>query len=277
MVGQLAPWSGGGIAVGIAAGEQQRVRGRLGRVAQRIDQRVAEPARHPARGQAGDPGEERHGQRQHPDPVGHQQRRREHEDQPEEDPRAVLFLARRDVEVDRIAARPPEEAGELVGGQREVGAHVQRVAHVRAEEAMRPVRQASDEHRGQPDEERDQVDEIRPQHQPHEMRQGEQQPEEDRDARPTQVVVAEGDLHRKFDHCGARLPAPPVARREVPGAGFEPARSEEPRLLRTVAMPIRLPGLWEDRSQRPSQPATAACQPSFMRSRSNPWLERMWR
>src|SRR5207244_5345794 len=67
-------------------------------------------------------------------------------------------------------------------------------------------------------------------------------------------VVADAELHRKLDHWAARLPGAaaisPAPTLLMPGAGFEPARSEEQWFLRPCGCAIRLPGRASDRSER---------------------------
>src|SRR4051794_1224204 len=221
------------VAVRVAIGEEERVRAYLGAVADPIGAGVTEPARHPPGDERCEPAEKGADPGEQPaapevpavavraaaaatggettdrdaEPAAEERTDdecRDPQDQPQQrlPPRLSLGLLRQD-DVDRILARLAHEARIGVAEEVEVGAQVHRVADVPAEEAMEPAWRLPHEERGEPVEDPDDQRGDRPEDEPDVVRDREEQPEEDGEAVPVEVVIDDeldrmtvhGDIH----------------------------------------------------------------------------------
>src|SRR5439155_25302173 len=107
----------------------------------------------------------------------------------EERRESALRLRGIELEINRIAARPAGEARPRIGDEQQIRTDMRGVADVAAEEALHSLLRAPGEQRREPVEDDDGEKRKRPEIQPHEMRNDEHDPQEDRHARPLEVVV----------------------------------------------------------------------------------------
>ena len=124
----------------------------------------------------------------------------------------VLPLGRVDLDVDPVRARPTREAREAAADHVDERDEVGRVADVRREEAVERVRQPSEDDRDDPDERRDDEHHERPEHDPDEVGNGEEEAEEHGEPRPPEVV-GDDRAHGVFDEVGVGLGERRVGRR----------------------------------------------------------------
>ena len=208
----------GRVGVRVAVGDEQDVGEELRLVAEGVAAGIPEPARHPAGRERGEPAEER-GDRADPGRLrgrrgvaalaggtrkavtGARERRGDceggdREDEPEE--RAPARLRRRlgrQAHVDGVEARLADELGVGVRDEVEVGEDVGRVADVGAEEAVEPTRERACREHGEPARDRREEYRDRPEHEPDQVRDEEQEPEEHRHPAPAEVV-GDREAHR---------------------------------------------------------------------------------
>ncbi len=209
------------VGVRIPVGEQQQVRVGLRRVADAVGAQVAQPVRHPPEGDRREPAEETAnncdtrkaagpglagsvarvraaaaagGPAQHPgkDERGHGKE----ETEPDRPP--ALRCRRRDLHVDGVPGRP-RESWIGIRRHRDVRAEMRHVADVHREEVMQPVRQPPLHQRHEPGDDCEHDDAERPQHDPEEVRDREEQPEEDGQPRSLKIVV-DDEPDRMFVH-----------------------------------------------------------------------------
>ena len=102
-----------------------------------------------------------------------------------------------DLEVDPVRAGAAREAGKAATDEIDEGDEVRRVADVCGEEPMERVWNASGHERYDPRCKDGEDDRDRPEHDPDEVRDGEEEAEEDREARPLEVV-RDDDADRVF-------------------------------------------------------------------------------
>jgi hypothetical protein len=217
--------------VRVPVGEEEQVRRRLAAVADRIRGRVAEPARHLAEREAGEPAEQGDDERQAAEPRAerdrpaegrHEGERGNREDEPERDVEAPLRPRWVDLEVDRV--RPsPAEARIRIRREEEVGREVDRVARVRREEAVQGARHSPEDDRRQPGRDRHDERDHPVEHDPHEMGEREQRPEQHREPAPVAAVADdEADGVRRTWHAHARILRRPRGKWRRTGTGRSP-------------------------------------------------------
>jgi hypothetical protein len=200
----------------IAVGQQQRVCGGLGPVADRIRRRVAHAARHAAAHERGEPPEHRDGdgeaagsaeqcdarpaaERGRAAEGRREEQRRKREHEPEAGPEPSLARRGADLDVDGILGRAGE-ARIRRRREREVRREVDRVPDVRGEEVVQRPGGPALEQDGEPDDEHERERRHAVQRHPDEMRQRENEPEQDREAPPREIVgddEANGALRRE--------------------------------------------------------------------------------
>ncbi len=103
------------------------------------------------------------------------------QEEPEQRLPAVLPLGRRDLQVDGIASGLAREAGERIGDEEEEREHVDFVAQVGRDEAVQGLGEPPRDQRGEPADDQREEDGDPPEDEPDEVRDGQEQPEEDRE------------------------------------------------------------------------------------------------
>ena len=124
----------------------------------------------------------------------------------------MLTLGRVDLDVDPVRAGPAREAREAAADHVHERDEMGRVADVRREEAVERVRQPPEDDRDDPDERRDDEHHERPQHDPDEVGNREEEAEEHGEPWPPEVV-GDDRAHRVFHQVGVRLGERGVGRR----------------------------------------------------------------
>ncbi len=114
------------------------------------------------------------------------------EEEPEEDRQAPLLGRRVDREVDPVRALAPGEAREPPADEIDERHEMGRIPDVRRKEAVQRIRKAPQHERRDPADEGDEDDGDRPQEDPHEVGDREEEPEENGEPRAHQVVVHHG-------------------------------------------------------------------------------------
>ncbi len=135
----------------------------------------------------------------------------------------------------------------------EVRVHVGRVADVRGDEAVERARNPSDDERHEPGDEHREVRREAPEIEPHEVRNEEQQPEEDREPRALEVV-RDDELNRVLGEARVRLRDGRVRGRVAPGEEEVVATrlsAVAERVRGQVAEPTR--GAPEDEAEEPGE------------------------
>jgi hypothetical protein len=136
------------------------------------------------------------------DALEHQHGRREQ--QPEEDRPAALALGRIDLDVERVRAGPAPEGRERVGDQEDVAPDPRRVAQVRGQELVQPLRRAPADQRREPRRDREQRGCDPPDVDPDEVRDREDEPQQDAEAPPLEALVdANADRRRPLARTAA--------------------------------------------------------------------------
>ena len=164
---------------------------------------------------------------------GLEQQRRQREEDPEERHEPSLRHRPVDRQVDRIRAGSAREARKRIRGEEQEGVQVRGVAEVRGEETVQRARDAPGRERDEPGHEHGQESGEAPEHEPDEVGEREQQPEEDRQARAPQVVrdvEPDRPLQRRLTGLG---------RQGRVAVGIAPGEQEEvARHLGGVAEPV---------------------------------------
>ena len=209
------------VGVRVAIGDEQEVRGRLRRVADRVRAGVAQAFRHPSLDERGKPAEYRADDQQRsasgplsrlaarraevsgaqPGERGRDEQRRQYEQEPKEDRPATLSNRLfGQLHVDRVLPGFPHEAGIGVGHEREICGEVRLVADVAAHHSVEPGGRAAGEDRDHPVDDAGDDDPDRPEREPDEVWNREQQSEEDRDPRALVVVLDDEVDRMRFVH-----------------------------------------------------------------------------
>ena len=202
------------VGIRIALGEEQAIGIRLGGVADAVGAKVAQPERHPPGRERREPAEQAADGRDAadrgkpapaaPPPVGAlpgaapgmearaedpgEDQRRQREQDPKCDRPAPLRLRPRGQRhVDGVPGLA-REPGIRVRDEEHVPGQVGHVADVAAEEPVQRLGQAAGDEGGEPARDRGEEDADRPEHDPDQMRDREQQPEQDRQARTPEIV-----------------------------------------------------------------------------------------
>ena len=128
------------------------------------------------------------------------QQRRDTEQQPQQRLPAALSNRLGDLDVDRVVGLA-EEAREWIRGKEQERRDVGAVAEVAGEKVVERQWHAPREQRHEPAGDRGERRADRPDLKPEEVRNREQQPEEDREPRTTQIVI-ESDLYGVAVHAG---------------------------------------------------------------------------
>src|SRR4029078_11471968 len=119
-LGRRWRWLERGRGVGVARGQQERIGGGLRLVAERDGAQIAQAARHAPDRERRAPADDADDERDAPERRCEQQGG-EPQDDTAEDAEATLTCRRRDREVDRVAALPPDEPRELPADEIEEG------------------------------------------------------------------------------------------------------------------------------------------------------------
>ena len=123
------------------------------------------------------------------------------------EPAAPPALPRRRVDLDvDLVAGPAAESRVAPGGEEDVRVDVRRVADVRGEEVVQDRRHLGLDHHGEPRREPDGPGGDAPERQPDEVGNREQQPEEDGETRPHEVVLAQDEADRTTRLHGRHYP-----------------------------------------------------------------------
>ena len=163
--------------------------------------RLPQSVWHPTRGEGREPAEEGGGEGRTAERSRDEQRRQDEDEAEERDP-PVLPLGTGDHRVDRIPG-PPRETGKRIGDEQQECPDLGRVADIGGQEAVQRFRRAAEKEGHETVRERGEEGGNRPEGEPDEVRQGEQEAEEDRQARAPSVV-GEFDAHRVLGKCPRR-------------------------------------------------------------------------